>query len=56
MTSVYSKPTTPPTGNNYMFYNNTSKLKIYVPIASAVAYKSASGWSKYAYYIGAYDF
>ena len=58
LTSVYCKPTTPPTGNDYMFYNHSSRLKIYVPRNSVSAYKSiyASGWSEYAYYIEGYDF
>ena len=58
LTSVYCKPTTPPSGNDHMFYNHSSRLKIYVPRNSVSAYKSiyASGWSEYAYYIEAYDF
>ena len=49
--SVYCQPTTPPTGDSYMFYNNASGRKIYVPTASVDAYKSAYGWSDYADYI-----
>ncbi|MBR4046812.1 MAG: leucine-rich repeat domain-containing protein [Alistipes sp.] len=58
LTSVYCKPTTPPTGNDHMFYNHSSRLKIYVPRNSVSAYKSiyASGWSEYASYIVGYDF
>ena len=53
---VYCKPTTPPTGGTYMFYDNTWGLKIYVPTASVDAYKAASGWSGYISYIEPYDF
>ena len=56
LTSVYCKPTTPPAGNNYMFYDNASGRKIYVPINSVSAYKAASYWSDYASYIEGYDF
>ena len=56
LTSVYCKPTTPPTGGEYMFDNNASRRKIYVPSASVEAYKSASGWSDYKSYIVGYDF
>ena len=56
LTSVYCKPTTPPSGDFYMFYNNASGRKIYVPIKSVEAYKSAEGWSHYASYIVGYDF
>ncbi|MBQ5669357.1 MAG: leucine-rich repeat domain-containing protein, partial [Tidjanibacter sp.] len=53
---VYCKPTTPPSGNYNMFYNNASGRKIYVPRASVDAYKAASYWSNYASYIVGYDF
>ena len=56
LTSVYCKPTTPPTGKNYMFDGNASERKIYVPKASVSAYKSASGWSSYSSDIVGYDF
>ena len=56
LTSVYCKPTTPPAGGYGMFYNNASGRKIYVPAASADAYKSAKGWSEYASDIVGYDF
>ncbi len=58
LTSVYCKPTTPPTGdyNHSMFDNNASGRKIYVPMESVEAYKSAQGWSDYADAIVGYDF
>ena len=56
LTSVYCKPTTPPAGDYYMFYNNASGRKIYVHMESVEAYKSASGWSRYASYIVGYNF
>uniref|UniRef100_UPI00405612AD leucine-rich repeat protein n=1 Tax=Alistipes sp. TaxID=1872444 RepID=UPI00405612AD len=56
LTSVYCKPTTPPTGGYGMFYNNASGRKIYVPRNSVEAYKSADGWKDYADYIEGYDF
>ena len=56
--SVYCKPTTPPTGDSYMFGNNASGIKIYVPTSSVNAYKSATNWSEYEYAsaIVGYDF
>ena len=56
LTSVYCKATTPPTGGNYMFDDNASGRKIYVPTESVDAYKSAEYWSYYKYYIVGYDF
>ena len=56
LTSVYCKPTTPPTGNSYMFDNNASGRKIYVPTNSVDAYKAAERWSKYASDIEGYNF
>ena len=54
--SVYCKATTPPSRGFYMFDNNASDRKIYVPTASVEVYKSASGWRNYADYIVGYDF
>ena len=56
LTSVYCKPATPPTGGNDMFYNNALGRKIYVPMESVEAYKSASYWSYYENSIVGYDF
>ena len=56
LTSVYCKATTPPAGGLYMFECNASDRKIYVPMESVEAYKSASYWSNYASYIVGYNF
>ena len=56
LTSVYCKAITPPAGGVDMFYHNAYNRKIYVPMGSVDAYKSASGWSEYADDIVAYDF
>ena len=56
LTSVYCKPTTPPAGGSYMFRDNASGRKIYVPTNSVEAYKSAKYWNDYASYIVGYDF
>ena len=48
LTSVYCKATTPPTLDIWVFDNNASGRKIYVPTESVSVYKSASGWSSYA--------
>ena len=53
---VYCKAITPPAGDYYMFYNNASDRRIYVPKESVVAYKSADGWTYYANAIVGYDF
>ena len=53
---VYCKPTTVPSGGEYMFYNNASGRKIYVPRNSVSAYKSGWYWSDYADSIVGYDF
>lgn len=39
-----------------MFSDNSSDRKIYVPTARVDEYKSAEGWSDYAYSIYGYDF
>ena len=39
-----------------MFYANATGRKIYVPMESVEAYKSAYGWSDYADSIVGYDF
>ena len=56
LTSVYCKPTTPPAGDSHMFSYNASGRKIYVPMESVEAYKSAWGWSDYASSIEGYNF
>ena len=56
LTSVYCKATTPPAGGSYMFAYNASGRKIYVPMESVEAYKSAEGWSEYASSIEGYNF
>ena len=56
LTSVYCKATTPPAGGSNMFSNSTSGRKIYVPMESVEAYKSATYWSSYADDIVGYDF
>ena len=56
LTSVYCKPTTPPTGGDYMFYDNASGRTIYVPTASVNLYKSKTYWKDYASDIVGYDF
>ena len=55
LTSVYCKAITPPAGGSRMFYNSSGR-KIYVPMESVEAYKSAEGWSDYADAIVGYDF
>ena len=56
LTSVYCKPTTPPVGDYSMFEFNAEGRKIYVPMESVEAYKSAEWWSEYASAIEGYNF
>ena len=56
LTSVHCKATTPPAGGSDMFSSNASCRKIYVPMESVEAYKSASDWSGYADAIEGYNF
>ena len=57
LTSVYCEATTPPTlGDSYVFDDNASGRKIYVPAESVEAYKTAENWSEYAADIVGYDF
>ena len=56
LTSVYCKAATPPAGGSSMFSYNASGRKIYVPMESVNAYKSAEGWSDYKSYIVGYNF
>jgi hypothetical protein len=54
--SVYCKAITPPVAGRGVFSINPSGRKIYVPMESVDAYKSADGWKDYAGYIIGYDF
>ena len=58
--SVYLAPTTPPQGGGWMFTNNATDRKIYVPASDddsiINAYKAATGWKDYADYIEEYEF
>ena len=56
LTNVYCKATTPPAGSSQIFPSNVSDRKIYVPMESVEAYKSASNWIRYANEIVGYDF
>ena len=62
LTRVYCKTITPPAailedfGYWDAFDGNASNRKIYVPMESMEAYKSADGWSEYADAIEGYDF
>ena len=57
---VYCKPTTPPQVSSYIFYDNATDRKIYVPASDddsiINAYKAAAGWSEYAADIQEYEF
>lgn len=56
LAEVYCKPTTPPSIEGEVFYNNASGRKIYVPAESVDAYKTDQCWSQYADSIVGYDF
>ena len=62
LTSVYCKALIPPAvrlasyGYWDAFSNNATGRKIYVPMESVEAYKSAQGWSEYASAIEGYNF
>ena len=56
LTSVYCKATTPPAGDNDMFYGNAYGRKIYVPKGAVEVYKLAEYWSDYADDIVGYNF
>ena len=53
--NIYCKAVTPPTTEEYPFHY-VYKQKIYVPMESVEAYKSAQGWSNYASDIVGYNF
>ncbi len=49
LASVYVLATTPPAlGNYYVFYNNATGRKIYVPSDNLSAYQGATFWSSYS--------
>ena len=54
--NVYCKAIMPPVADSSVFYLNASGRKIYVPMESVEAYKSADGWAYYADSIVGYDF
>ena len=54
--NVYCKAITPPVAGSSVFSFNASGRKIYVPMESVEAYKSADGWADYADSIVGYDF
>ena len=54
--NVYCKAITPPVAGVEVFYSNASGRKIYVPMESVEAYKSADSWAEYADSIVGYDF
>ena len=54
--AVYCESVITPTGDYHMFDYNASGRKIYVPVSSVYAYKSALYWNDYADYIVGYDF
>ena len=62
LSSIYVRASDPPKlytniHNRYdQFYNNAPYRKIYVPIESIDAYKTAEGWSEYADDIVGYDY
>ncbi|MGN0092429.1 MAG: leucine-rich repeat domain-containing protein [Alistipes sp.] len=56
LTSIYCKPTTPPTLGSDAFDDVASTATIYVPTKSVSAYKSATTWSSYSSMIVGYDF
>lgn len=59
LSTIYCRAVTPPTFHDlatHPFAENVSERKIYVPMESVDAYKSAYGWSNYADYIVGYDF
>jgi hypothetical protein len=47
---------TPSSGGIGIFENNAEDRKIYVPVGSGKAYKTANAWKEYAYAIREYDF
>ena len=56
LTDIYVKPINPPKGDNDMFWSKATSRKIYVPMESVDAYKTADYWKDYAYSIVGYEF
>ena len=56
LTSIYIKAINPPSLDSFAFYDNDAAAKIYVPMESVDAYKSADRWKDYADKIVGYDF
>lgn len=48
LTSIYCKPTIPTSVASDTFQYTPDELKVYVPVGSGEAYKSAEGWKDYA--------
>lgn len=56
LTSIYCKAVIPPTISYSTFYSVAPDFKIYVPMESVEAYKSAEYWSNHADAIVGYNF
>ena len=56
LNKVYCKAVTPPVLGSYVFSDNSSDRKIYVPSESVEAYKNSENWSDYALDIIGYNF
>ena len=56
LTSVYCKPTTPPSIGTYVFAETNEMLTIYVPKQSINTYKQTYGWLEYVDCIIGYNF
>ena len=51
LATINCKPATPPTIGSAAFAGNVTGRKLYVPVGSGEAYKSANGWKNYSSYI-----
>lgn len=51
LVTINCKPTTPPTIGSGAFAGNVTGRKLYVPVGSGEAYKSANVWKNYSSYI-----
>jgi hypothetical protein len=56
LTSIYCKAKSVPVASSYIVYFYIDSAKIYVPMESVDAYKSAVGWKDYADKIVGYNF